>query len=170
MLSGQVISSLRVAARLERVVNMNDFATDHNNDEPAENPARAITTLARREVQAPLLACLLDGFIRVLGREKALQVASASIREDAMQAGKAFAEKYGGNSIADLLRVVREGWAQEEALTFEILEQTGRSLCFDVTRCRYTEMYARLGLQEFGFCFSCNRDESFIQGFNPRCA
>ncbi len=126
-----------------------------------------LSNLERREVQAPFMACLLKGFIRELGREKAMQVASLAIQEDALLVGKTMAEKYGGNTIKDLLRVIREVWSQDDALLFEIVEETDQKLFFNVTRCRYAEMYDRLGLKEYGYCLSCNRDESLIKGFNP---
>jgi hypothetical protein len=127
-----------------------------------------LSNLERREVQAPFMDCLLKGFIRELGREKAMQVASLSIQEDALLVGKTMAEKYGGNMIKELLRVIREVWSQDDALLFEIVEETDQKLFFNVTRCRYAEMYDRLGLKEYGYCLSCNRDESLIKGFNPQ--
>ncbi len=78
------------------------------------------------------------------------------------------AERVGGNTMADLLRVVREIWAEEGALEFDVLEETEQRLSFNVTRCRYAELYERLGVKEFGYCLSCNRDEPLTKGFNPR--
>jgi hypothetical protein len=129
--------------------------------------SREITTLERREIQAPLMVSLIDSFARELGQEKALQVASAAIRVDAREAGKTMALKFGGNSTHELLQVVKQIWAAEDALVYDILEQTDRMLSFDVTRCRYAELYSRLGIKEYGYCLSCNRDESLISGFNP---
>ena len=137
-------------------------------EETLDQPALKISTLKRREIQSPLLACLLEGFIGEIGYEKAMQVASAAIQKDAAQAGKMMAEKYGGNSITELIRMVREVWAEENALEFTILEETSQTLRFDVTRCRYAELYDRLGVKEFGYCFSCNRDAALMRGFNPR--
>jgi hypothetical protein len=128
---------------------------------------REITTLERRGIQAPLMVSLIDSFARELGQEKAMQVASAAIRGDAREVGKSMAVKYGGNSTNELLHVVRQIWAAEDALVYDILEQTDRKLSFDVTRCRYAELYSRLGIKEYGYCLSCNRDESLISGFNP---
>ncbi len=140
---------------------------DQSKDEDKNFPSREISTLERREIQAPLMVSLIKEFARQLGDEKAMQVASAAIRSDARAAGKAMAEKFGGNSTQELLQVVEQIWAQDGALSFEILEKTDGSLSFNVTRCRYVEMYARLGIKEFGYCLSCSRDESFISGFNP---
>jgi hypothetical protein len=46
------------------------------------------------------------------------------------------------------------------------LRQADR-LEFDVTRCRYADMYRELGIAELGAVLSCNRDGAFCSGFNP---
>jgi hypothetical protein len=133
------------------------------------NPAAIeISTLKRREIQSPLIACLLEGFIEEIGYEKTMQVASAAIQKDAMKAGESMAEKYGGNSFKELRRVIQEVWAAGEALEFNILQETSEKLSFNVTRCQYAELYDRLGIKKFGVCLSCNRDAALIQAFNPQ--
>ena len=127
-----------------------------------------ITNLQRRQIQAEFFASLVGEFIHELGYERAMQLASTAIQKDAFLAGKSLAEKYGGNSLQDLLRLVREVWAEENALEFTLLEQTAQKLSFNVTRCRYAELYDRQGIKEFGYCLSCNRDAALIAGFNPR--
>ena len=47
------------------------------------------------------------------------------------------------------------------------MEQTRERLAFNVTRCRYAEMYQALSIPELGAALSCNRDIALIQGFNP---
>jgi L-2-amino-thiazoline-4-carboxylic acid hydrolase len=131
-------------------------------------PALEISTLKRREIQGPLIAGILAEFIDEIGFDKTMEVASKAIRADALKAGEAQAGKYGGNTINLLHRLVKEVWAAEDALAFEVLEQTEQRLSFNVTRCRYAELYEKLGIKEFGLCLSCNRDEGLIQGFNPR--
>jgi fumarate reductase iron-sulfur subunit len=126
-----------------------------------------LTTLKIREIQSPLIACLLDEFSREIGHEKTMQVASTAIQKDALKTGQAMAQKYNGNSIQLLHRLIREGWAEDDALEISDCEETDCCLSFNVTRCQFAEMYARLGLQEFGYCLSCNRDASLIKGFNP---
>ncbi len=138
----------------------------------AANPAAvsrlgSISNLQRREIQAPLIVCLIREFINEVGRERAMQAASSAVQKDAAQAGRLQAEKYGENSISDLLRLVREVWADQDALEITILEHTGQKLSFNVTRCRYAELYDRLGIKEFGCLLSCDRDAALITGFNP---
>jgi hypothetical protein len=134
----------------------------------ADPYALEISNLKRREIQASFFAYLIRGFINELGYDKAMEVASMGIREDAMQTGRRMAEKYSGNTFLELLRMIREVWAEDNSLEFDILEKTDQMLSFNVTRCRYAELYDRLDMKEYGFCLSCNRDESLIRGFNPR--
>ena len=127
-----------------------------------------ISNFQRREIQIPLAACLLRGFVQAIGYDEAVAVATAEIQKEAMISGRKMAEQYGGNSLDELLRVVKDIWAQEGALEFDILENTGQILSFDVHRCRYVELYDQLGVKEFGYCLSCCRDASYARGFNNR--
>ena len=140
----------------------------HLESSGADQPTLEISHLQRREVQAPIAACLISGFAKVMGQDKALEVATAAVQADGMAAGKVMAQKYGGNSMKELSRVVREVWAEDDAMTIQILEETEQNLSFDVTRCRYAELYEKAEMKELGFCLSCCRDEPFTKGFNPR--
>ena len=136
--------------------------------EQSDQGSYEISTLKRREIQSPLFASLIRGFINKVGYIKALEVTSAAIEQDAILGGKMMAEKFGGNSMREMVQILKEVWAGEDALEYSILEQTNQRLSFDVTRCRYAELYERLGIKEFGCALSCSRDPSFIKSFNPR--
>jgi hypothetical protein len=127
-----------------------------------------ITHLQRREIQAPVAACLIREFAARIGWDKAVEVAAEAIRADAEKSGPVMAVQYGGNSLRELGRVVREVWAADDAITVEVREETEREFRFDVVRCKYAELYERLGMNELGFCLSCSRDGAFARGFNPR--
>ncbi len=130
-------------------------------------PTPKVSHLLRREIQAPVAASLIREFAEVLGRDKAIDVAAAAIRRDAMAAGRSMREKYPGPVLLALGQIVREVWAADGALTVQMLEQTEQKLSFDVTRCQYAELYDRLGVKDLGFCLSCNRDGVFGEGFYP---
>jgi len=141
----------------------------HSPDSPgAQQPPPVISLLKRREIQAPTAACLIRGFARVLGHDKALEAATEAIAADATAAGREMAGKYGGNTLRELGRVVREVWCEDDAIIIRMLEEADERLSFEVERCRYVELYDRLGLRDFGYCLSCSRDEPFAKGFNPR--
>jgi hypothetical protein len=103
-----------------------------------------------------------------MGQDNAVEAATAAVQADAMMAGRAMAEKYGGNTMKELSRVVREVWLEDDAMIIRVLEETEQRFSFDVTRCRYAEVYEKAEMKELGFCLSCCRDEPFTRGFNPR--
>jgi len=137
-------------------------------DQGTDQQPLKISHLKRREIQAPIAACLIRGFARVTGQDKALEVATAAVQADAMMAGKIIAEKYGGNTMKEMGRVVREMWAEDDAMTIHFLEETGQNLSFYVTRCGYAEFYEKAEMKELGFCLSCCRDEAFAKGLNSQ--
>src|ERR1700721_12169 len=63
-----------------------------------------------------------------------------------------------------------EPWTRNDALQLRILDQNESVLSFDVTKCRYAELYRSLGIEELGSILSCGRDASFIEGFNGEIA
>src|SRR5664280_1143171 len=71
----------------------------------------------------------------------------------------------GANSLQQFA-AIRPSWTKEDALEIEVLAQSEDELRFNVTRCRYAEMYEALGLSELGAVLSCGRDAALIEGFN----
>ena len=72
----------------------------------------------------------------------------------------------GGSGLEDFARSM-EDWKKGDALEMDVLSQSGEEYAFNVTRCRYAELYRALGIAEVGALLSCNRDFSLIEGFNP---
>ncbi len=58
-------------------------------------------------------------------------------------------------------------WTEGGALEIDLLEQSDDRLEFNVTRCRYAEMYHRLGIGDLGGHLSCCRDSALAGGFDP---
>jgi hypothetical protein len=127
-----------------------------------------ITHLKLREIQAPIVTMLINGFAGEIGHEKAIKIAGNVIKEDAMASGKQMALKYGGNTLAELSKIVKEVWAKDGALKIKMIKETDSELFFDVIYCGYARAYEKMGIKEMGPILSCTRDFSFINGFNPR--
>jgi hypothetical protein len=53
------------------------------------------------------------------------------------------------------------------ALEVEVLEASDTKFDFNMTRCRYDEMYKDMGLGRIGHLLSCNRDGTFCEGYDP---
>lgn len=124
-----------------------------------------IGVLTRREAEARILAPLINALGREFGHEQVREIVRAEIVEIARRQGSALAETVGGDSLSHLADSMRF-WTKGDALEIQTLEQSDDVFDYNVTRCRYAEMYQALGLADLGFIFSCNRDFALIEGFN----
>ena len=125
-----------------------------------------IGVLKRREVEARILAPVVEAMSEAFGREAVMDVLRDTIINIAREQGQELAAAMGGNDAKSLARSL-EAWTRGGALEIDVLRNDGRHLDFNVTRCRYAEMYRALGVQELGAVLSCNRDYALVEGFNP---
>ena len=125
-----------------------------------------IGVLKRREIEARILMPVLEALGSEFGRERVIETARRVIIDVARAQGKALAERMGGDSLG-LFATALEDWKKGDAYRMDVLEQTDEKLSFNVTRCRYAELYRSLGIPELGALLSCNRDFSLAEGFNP---
>jgi hypothetical protein len=123
-----------------------------------------VTHLRRREIEAGVIAPLVAAFAAEVGDGRARQILADVIRTLAVDAGCSAAGA--GVGLPGLKRVV-EGWTAGGALELTVLRDDPDGFDFDVTRCRYAELYYALGIPELGPLLSCNRDAAFIDGFDP---
>lgn len=124
-----------------------------------------IGVLRRREVEARIVAPLVEALAAEFGRERVLAIVRRTIIEIARGQGAQLAAQMGDNSLTTF-RESLSAWTKDDALELEVLEQSDDRLAFNVTRCRYAEMYRALGLPDLGALLSCNRDFALIEGFN----
>jgi len=127
----------------------------------------SLPILTRREIEARIMAPFIEAMSAEFGRERVLAIAAEVIVRIARQQGAELAERMGGCSLAHFITAL-EAWKKGDAMQLRVLEQSERHFHFDVTRCRYAEMYRQLGIPELGEILSCNRDQALIEGFNPQ--
>lgn len=125
----------------------------------------AIGVLTRREVEARILAPLIAALCARFGEDAVLPVVRETIIAIAREQGAALARANGDS--ADAFADTLCHWTRDNALEIEVIERGPTRLHFDVTRCRYAEMYRALGIEDLGALLSCNRDNALIEGFNP---
>lgn len=124
-----------------------------------------VGVLKRREIEARIVAPLLARLAAEYG-DGVYDVARDVIVDVARVQGAALSDQMGGDSLPDFARGLG-AWTADGALETEVVELTDRAFGFNVTRCRYAEMYRALGLEDLGATLSCNRDGALIEGFNP---
>ena len=125
-----------------------------------------LTLLQQREIEAKVVGPLIRGFAAELGSEKTLEIVRAVIVNLAHEAGADLARRVGEASLEAFAKGL-DRWSEGGALEIDVLEESPERLSFNVTRCKYAEMYRALGLADLGGSLSCQRDFALIEGFNP---
>ncbi len=137
-----------------------------NNSTPSPDYMNAIGLLNRREIEARLIAPLLEALGAELGRERVLAIVNDVIQEIARQQGAQLAASVERNDLEHFVATT-DTWKKDNAIQTEVLEQSRKRFSFNVYRCRYAEMYTHLGIPELGKLLSCDRDYALIEGYNP---
>jgi len=125
-----------------------------------------VGVLKRREIEARIVAPLLERLGQEYGHDQVRALAAEVIVDVAQTQGAAMAELLGGNDLA-VFAGSMEAWTRGGALEIEVVENTPTRYAFNVNRCKYAEMYRDLGDPELGATMSCNRDGTMVEGFNP---
>ncbi|HUI21803.1 MAG TPA: L-2-amino-thiazoline-4-carboxylic acid hydrolase [Methylocella sp.] len=134
----------------------------------------ADSLLERRRIEAQFAKAVFDVLSEETSRTRTVEILSKAVIRLATEAGKAFASRNPSEGVAsespsDLLAYaeILALWQQDGALTIDLKVKEKDRLEFDVTRCRYAEMYRELGMADLGRVLSCNRDGAFCAGFDP---
>ena len=125
-----------------------------------------IGVLKRREIEARIIGPIVEALAQEFDRERVLAIVAETIINVARKQGAERADAMGDDSLIAFAHSAGN-WRKGNALEIEVLEQNEDRYDFNVTRCRYAEMYRSLGMAELGAVLSCNRDYSLVEGFNP---
>ena len=121
-----------------------------------------------RRIEANIIKPIYEEMVAELGEAPARRILGKAIRRNAIEQGRSLAEASDEPpGIAELARLL-ERWKANDALRMETLEQNDARFDFNVTRCRYAEMYREMGLGDIGNLLSCNRDGALCEGYDPR--
>jgi hypothetical protein len=124
--------------------------------------------LARRRIEAEIIKPIYEILVRDYGKDKAQAVIGEAVAGAAVKAGEYFAAREpNGPDLAGFV-ALQELWEKDDALKVDVIASDATHFDYDVHRCRYAEMYREMGLGEIGHLLSCNRDELFIVGYDPR--
>ena len=127
-----------------------------------------IGILARRRIEAGIIAPIYEEMRERLGEELAQSILDSAIRKAAIEAGRSFAAKTPGGTDLRSFQDLQALWTQDDALVIEVVKATDTEFDYNVHRCRYAETYKEMGLGKIGHLLSCNRDGVFCTGYDPR--
>ncbi len=138
-------------------------------NDPAKKGADAdLGILARRKIEAAIIAPIYAEMRGRIGEEMARDILRHAIRRAAIDAGAEMASRTDGGADLESFKAILPLWTKDDALTIEVIDDAPGVLDFNVKRCRYAETYRAMGLAEIGDILSCNRDGAFCEGYDPR--
>ncbi|MBM9595981.1 L-2-amino-thiazoline-4-carboxylic acid hydrolase [Roseitranquillus sediminis] len=123
--------------------------------------------LERRRIEAQILGQVYDTLRERSGEKEAQAVIGEAVSNAAVAHGRELAERLGRPPTLKDFHEIMPAWTKGDALEIEVIAADEEKLDFNVTRCRYAEMYRQMGLSDIGHLLSCNRDGDFCVGYNP---
>ncbi|SDE01184.1 L-2-amino-thiazoline-4-carboxylic acid hydrolase [Rhodospira trueperi] len=132
-----------------------------------------LSNIDRRRIQGEVIKPIYDELLAEIGAERARALLSRAITRSAEAEAKraAAAEPDGETSMARFTGMFRRVYLDrglEGGLETTLHSEGADHLDFDVTRCRFVEMYRDLGLGDIADVLSCNRDGTFAEAYDPR--
>jgi hypothetical protein len=129
-----------------------------------------IAMLERRRIEAAILKHVYDALVASHGVELAKRTLAEAVRRSAIAQAGQMAAAVGGRTSLNTFIDRQELWTRGGALETEVVEKSDTRYRYNVTRCRYAEMYRAMGLGEIGHLLSCQRDATFCEGYDKRLA
>ncbi len=127
-----------------------------------------IPILTQRRIEAAFAKGIYEEMKTELGAEAAKRILTSAVVKLAKSTAAAMAQEAGGDPGLDGFRAILPRWTAEDALAIDVVKSTPTEFHFNVTRCRYSEMYREMGLADLGAILSCNRDGAFCEGYDKR--
>ncbi len=130
---------------------------------------QTMAMLEKRRIEAAILKHVYE----TLKASHGMQVAQEGRRRGRAQVGDGAGRRAGeGCRRQDLAAKPsspgRSRGCAASRSTIEVKEHTDTRYRYNVTRCKYAEMYRDMGLGEIGHLLSCQRDGTFCEGYDDR--
>jgi predicted ArsR family transcriptional regulator len=126
-----------------------------------------LTLLERRRIEAGVLVPIIRAMQAEFGEEAVNRVVGETIKGIARAQGEAERARAHIDSVEALGDRMTNGVLREGSLIVDVVEQTDTRFGFNVTRCKFKEMYEEMGAGDLGFLLSCNRDFAMFEGLAP---
>jgi len=124
--------------------------------------------LQRRRLEAGVFKLVFEVLVDMQGRHVALEAIGRAVEKDARAAGASFAAQAPHGPSLEHFATILDRLSQGGALELDQVELDSGRFAYRVTRCRYLEQYAGMGIdRELAYTLSCRRDAAFAQGYHP---
>lgn len=124
--------------------------------------------LEQRRIEANIIKPIYDEMVARLGQSEAASILQTAITKDSTEQAAAYAKSEAGDATLESFHALLPQWKAGGALEVDMLNETENQVHYNVTRCKYAEMYREMDLAEIGHILSCGRDGTFCTGYNPK--
>ncbi len=127
---------------------------------------QTLAMLERRRIEAGILKHVYETLKASHGAAIAQQTIADAVRRSSIEQAQQMAAAVGGNTSLATFVERQELWMRGGALEIEVKESSDTRYRYNVTRCKYAEMYRNMGLGDIGHLLSCQRDGTFCEGYD----
>lgn len=125
----------------------------------------ATSVIEQARIQAQVLVPLIKALQAELGKERANELVRKTLGDLYRRYGEEFWRSKGGAGLGDAVASAFATYARDDALNYDVIEQSQDRFEINVRQCRYAEFYKALGEPELGFLLVCSADFATAQGF-----
>ncbi|MCA6116256.1 L-2-amino-thiazoline-4-carboxylic acid hydrolase [Bradyrhizobium sp. WSM 1738] len=125
----------------------------------------SIPVIQQAKIQAQVLVPLVKALQAELGEERANSIVRKTLGDLYRGFGEEFWHSKNEKNLGKAIGSAFTTYARDDALHYEVIEQSQDVFAFDVTRCRYAEFYKELGEPELGFLLVCSADFDTAKGY-----
>ena len=129
-----------------------------------------VSVIEQAKIQAQVLVPLVKALQVELGEVRANALVRKTLGDLYRGFGEEFWKAKDEANLGEAVGSAFKTYARDDALVYDVIEQTGDVFAFDVTRCAYAEFYQALGEPELGFLLVCTADFATAEGFGPDVA
>lgn len=124
--------------------------------------------LEQRRIEANIIKPIYDEMVARLGQSEAASILQTAITKDSTEQAATYANSEAGDATLESFHALLPQWKAGGALEVDMLNETENQVHYNVTHCKYAEMYREMDLAEIGHILSCGRDGTFCTGYNPK--
>jgi hypothetical protein len=123
--------------------------------------------IEQARIQAQVLVPLVKALQAELGKERANELVRKTLGGLYRRYGEEFWRSKSEAGLGHAVASAFATYAGDDALDYDVIEQSQDKFEINVRACRYAEFYKALGEPELGFLLVCSADFATADGFGP---
>jgi hypothetical protein len=131
----------------------------------------SVSVIEQVKIQAKVLVPLVKALQAELGEARANALVRKALGATYRRYGEEFwRTRKDEDDLGKTFASAFTTYARDDALHYQVIEQSDDAFAFDVTKCRYSDFYKELGEPELGFLLVCSSDFDLADGFGSDVA